>query len=488
MIYARAMVAKATGMDTFEYSGEWWDLRDPAIRWTGTLRFDPVEGAVLTVTDPTQEIPAGQALAEAFGRTLREYDAILGETTAGKAISLLRCFDKSAGGGGWPPRPRSRKIFANAVLVGFHGDGRDPLVSGASALFRHANVWWNQSGITVDPPVKWPDASVQYKRPSPVEVFANGDLKIKICATLASLSFRADPSGEYTLREEVRVELTSKTPRPLSVVEEMMHACQDLLSIACQQYCDMERLTVIEPVAERPQTATFHAIPIFKNRGEVRDLHSSDLLFTFTDIKDNADKIFDAWLTNAAVLRPIRALYFSAIYSPNYLEGRFLALVQGVEGFHRRFRGGLYMDPTVFEEAVAPLISAIPTNLESSHRTALRNRLKYGNEYSLFKRLTLLFDEHKMALVKIVPKAGHLVEPIVTRRNELTHFPPDSRSTPIDVEEWLRHNFVLRLLLEFCFLKTMGFAADEIARLVDRRDEYRRWVERLFRRGTQPGT
>src|ERR1019366_6936024 len=55
------------------------------------------------VGDPTQEIPVSQAFAAALGRTLREYDAILGQTTSGKAITLLRCFDKSAGGGGGQP-------------------------------------------------------------------------------------------------------------------------------------------------------------------------------------------------------------------------------------------------------------------------------------------------------------------------------------------------------------------------------------------------
>ena len=245
----------------------------------------------------------------------------------------------------------------------------------------------------------------------------------------------------------------------------------------------MERLTVIGPGAEPRQTATFHATPIFKKRGRGRDLHSSDLLFTFTDIKDKADKIFGAWLNSAAVLRPVRALYFSAVYGPNYLEGRFFALAQAVEGFHRRLRGGVYMDATAFAQAIAPVIAAIPAEFESSHRTALRNRLGYGYEYSLRKRLTLLFDEHEIALEKVVPKAGRFKGPIADRRNQLTHFPPETpeaQSTPVDVEEWLRHNFVLRLLLEFCFLKTMGFDDNEIARLVERRDEYQRYTGRLF--------
>jgi hypothetical protein len=126
----------------------------------------------------------------------------------------------------------SREIFANAVLVGFHGDGPDPQVSKASALFRYANVCWNQSGISVDPSVQFPDANIQYKRSPAVQVFTDGNLDIKLYATLASLPFRADSSGGYPLREEVWVELTAQ---PLSAVEELMHACQDLLSIACQR-------------------------------------------------------------------------------------------------------------------------------------------------------------------------------------------------------------------------------------------------------------
>lgn len=467
-------------MEKFEHSGEWWDIRDPATRWTGILRFDPVEGALLSLTDPTPDIPASQALAAAFGRTLKEYDSILGTTTDGKAVTLLRCFDKSARGSF--QGPRARDIFANAVLVGFHGDGSDPHISKASALFRYANVWWNQSGIVVDPTVTFPDASIQYKRAPAVPVFADGDLEIKLYATLASLPFRADSSGGYPLREEVRVEVTAKTPQRLSVIEELLHACQDLLSIACQQYCDRERLIVVEPVADHPDTATFHAVPVFKHHARVRDLHFSDLLFTFTDIKDKADTTFGSWLKNAELLRSIRALYFSAIYSPNFLEGRFLALAQGVEGFHRRCRGGTWMDAAEFEtQVVARLVAAIPAGLDPSHRSAIESGLKHGYEYSLRKRLKLLFGEHKTAMDKVVPDAGRFIEPIVTRRNELTHFPPDTKIKPFDAEEWLRYNFVLRLLLEFCFLKTMGFTDDEVARLVERRDEYRRWAERLFR-------
>jgi hypothetical protein len=458
-------------MDGFEYLGEWWDIQDPSHRWSGTLSFDPVEGAILTVTDPTRT-------GGFFGK-LREYDAVLGETTSGKDVSLIRCFDRSLGGA--LGKPGSREIFAHAVLVGFHGEGRDPVVSAANVVFRHAAAWWGQSGISLDHSVRWPGASVHYRRPATVQVFSDGDLEIKIYATLASLPSGPDSTGEFRLREEVRVELQLQTPRPLSFVLEIVHACQDLLSIACRHYCAIERLAVFQTVDPFPNEATYHAVPVVKPSGAARNPLPSSLLFKFQDIQDEA--VFGSWLAQAEALRPVRALYFLAIYGQTFIEGRFLALVQAVEAFHRRCRSGVYMDPAAFAMAVeAPLVRAIPADLDDSLRDALATRIKFGNEYSLRKRLRLLFEEHRTALDKVVPQATCFIDPMVARRNAFTHFPPAATGARIDAEEWLRYNFLLRVLLDFCFLKTMGFSDEKVTRLAEQCDDYRQWAERLFGR------
>ena len=130
--------------------------------------------------------------------TLGEYAVILGETPSGKDVTLLRCFDRSVGGG--LGTLGNRKIFANAVLVGFHGEGRDPFVSTAVAVFQQAPSWWGRGGVSLDESVKWPDATVHYRRPASVQVFDDGDLDTKIYATLASLASGADESGPFSSR------------------------------------------------------------------------------------------------------------------------------------------------------------------------------------------------------------------------------------------------------------------------------------------------
>ncbi len=119
------------------------------------------------------------------------------------------------------------------------------------------------------------------------------------------------------------------------------------------------------------------------------------------------------------------------------------------------------------QKVMVPLIACIPSDVDSSHRQSLKNRIKYGAEYSLSKWLTLLFREHRETLEELIPNALELIRPIVERRNSLTHFPPPRADDPDDdKEDLLRYNFVLRVLLECCFLKLMGFSDTEITRLV----------------------
>jgi antitoxin (DNA-binding transcriptional repressor) of toxin-antitoxin stability system len=63
--------------------------------------------------------------------------------------------------------PRRIEIFVNSLIVGFHCDSRDPLVSTASVAFQHLTEWWGHSGIEHDFTVTAPDLAVRYTSPAP---------------------------------------------------------------------------------------------------------------------------------------------------------------------------------------------------------------------------------------------------------------------------------------------------------------------------------
>ena len=87
------------------------------------------------------------------------------------------------------------------------------------------------------------------------------------------------------------------------------------------------------------------------------------------------------------------------------------------------------MEDADFEKNVLKaLTAAIPSEIDGSLRTAIAARLKFGNEYSLRRRLRTLFAEDAEVLELLVPDPTRFISAIVDTRNEFTHFPPPAET------------------------------------------------------------
>ena len=446
-------------MKGFEHTGFWWDPRDPETRWPGTLRFDPVAGATLSRTIPFHP-------RQLLGKS-QEFEILHGETTGTLKITLLHCFERS-----------STDVYANAVITGFHADQPDPPVLAAAAVIENLNEWWGQRAITRDTTLKHPDVGVRYVQPGATVVHEDSLLRTSI-GSGASSSFEGTRAS---IEEEIRIELKASEPQPLSVFRQRIHGCQDLLSIASLTLCNVEDLRILQP-SDEPGAAQdighFYAVPVFKNPAE----DWPDFLFTQKNVAARLHEVFGAWLGNAQSLSVVRSLYMSGAYGKSFLELRFLSLAQAAEAYHRRLYEGqdLYVDARTYEQNILPgLLGAIPETLDPSHAQALRSRLKYGNEFSFRKRLTMLFDEHQAALAAVIPSPREWIERIVAYRNDLTHHPIVENRPDVDKIALVQCNYVLRILLELCFLKSMAIDADAIRQLAAECPKYRQISQRFF--------
>jgi hypothetical protein len=241
--------------------------------------------------------------------SLREYEVILGDTIDRKRVSLLNCFDtRTTFGTGKLGR---RDVFAHVVLDGVHVTDADPLLHAANATFRNAAAWWGKSGVNARLRSKTDlrRATIRYSARKPIVLFADGDVTLSAYATLAELPSSADDSGDYNLKEEVRIEFVSKSGRALSYVTRTLNACQDLLSIACQAYCDMMSLNIF-PDARYNRSASYHAEPMFRGEGKSR---RHKLLFGRMHIARDPRRVFTAWLCEGDKIAAMRALYLSAL-------------------------------------------------------------------------------------------------------------------------------------------------------------------------------
>lgn len=68
----------------------------------------------------------------------------------------------------------------------------------------------------------------------------------------------------------------------------------------------------------------------------------------------------------------------------------------------------------------------------------------------------MLFQEHEAALASAIPSPCRWIERIVRYRNDLTHHPVVDERPGVDRDALVQCNYVLRILLELCFLKIDG--------------------------------
>ena len=114
---------------------------------------------------------------------------------------------------------------------------------------------------------------------------------------------------------------------------------------------------------------------------------------------------------------------------------------------------------------------------------AIKDCLQDFDEVSASHRLKALFTDHIEALRVVAacsPSRGCVRSSSIEMPSLISRNAPPSTNTR-NPEHVLRYNFVLRLLLEACFQKVMGFTLKEIATLAHRSETYRQLKVRFFR-------
>lgn len=447
--------------------GVWWDARTPERRWLGELRIGGWGKASLRIWRPEE---TNQAFPNQDS-----YPLIHGTASSGAEYTLINCFD-SRTQGSFVAIPTRTTIHANELIAGFHSDQRDPITVTASASFSALPEWWGHSGINVTS--AGPDIDVSYRNNEPSLLYEDGTFKVLICTSPVG-SF-----GHYRIRikHAIRLEITAQEPRPLSDFERLIASFGGLLTIACHQYCGRETLTIIPPrQPDDPiRMGTHVAVPIYRR---VRSQSTGHSLVPRQAFDGREKERITMWLAESRSLHDTRVLYLAGVYGSGFVETKLLALTQAAEAFHRQFRPGLYMEPHAFaSEVLEPLRKAVPQVVSSSHRQAIDSRLRFANEYSQRRRIQELFDEFEEVLQLLISAPGSLVPAIIDHRNRFTHFPvpdPDAVSQPSDPMAVIRYNWLLRLLLEACFMSRIGFSVSEIATLVSNSSTYQQMAVRL---------
>ena len=179
-------------------------------------------------------------------------------------------------------------------------------------------------------------------------------------------------------------------------------------------------------------------------------------------LKDCFAQVLSNWFARYPGVQSACGLALSVINSDDLRPHvEFLSLMQALEGFHRALYAGTYEDAGEYEKVRDALLKAIPASVSKAHRDALGSKIRYGNEYSLRKRVNMLLDRLSASLRKnIIGGEGNAPGAWIDTRNYYTHWDEALRPDILDTKGMHYAGLRLKLVLRVLYLQLAGVPED----------------------------
>lgn len=455
-------------IEGFEYEGIWWLPADPKKQISGTLKFNPYKGATLDLIG---------SFKDARGiKDLSAPEIILGISSNGKKITLYRCYETKSSLS--VPGLHISSYYIDTIFMGVHFQKvEDIRFRNLSIHYSNLDEWSNISGFNIE----FTDGMhIDYKPPKSVQATINDDLKIFIDVSVTYPTMSV-VQKEATIKQETYIRIEPSKEKTLKECLKIMQHIQNFLSLGVMEPVHPliikgeteANKTQIEKNDYYPPVNIFYALSYPPDISKT--ILPFDMLFTFRDINNQFERYLKNWFEKVELLEPVYNLYFGTLYNPHmYVEQHFLSLTEALEIFHRRTspNGGKYLSEDDYKKIYQAIIKSIPKSVNKDHKQSLKNKLKYGHEYSLRRRLKELFEKHNEIFKKFVQDKDSFINTVKDSRNYLIHYDPELKEKAATGKELYRLTIKLKILLEICLLVEIGFSIKEIDRAISNNRKY----------------
>ncbi|NTZ06209.1 hypothetical protein FCJ61_06360 [Burkholderia metallica] len=442
-------------IEDFEKSGFFWLPSSPEKKIPGTLRI--LDGGNISL-----EIVG--SFGDSFDSLNRDMNIgrIVGHIESDKLVTLERCFYKtrSLSFGGI----EKSSIRANKALIGVSYDyGEEVLINQLQFSVDGIDEWIGICGIKVDHQFESKTSSIRYFPPENISITLNDGLRLVITFTWTLPS--SPITTEAKITQKTYFALASSEARPLDDFISAAHKITNLVGFAADETVCLESVTVAsnsltagningKPILEKI-SLFYTSLPFTKDRPKI---NRHEMLFNFPQIRSDWERIVKNWFSAYDLIDPALNLYFSTKTGVHrYLDGKFLALAQGLETYHRRISSEKQMDENSFDSLKESLIEGCP----EKYRDWLSGRLQHGNEINLRKRLNRIIEPFN-DVIGSRDYQKRLIRSIVNTRNYLTHYDQSleaESSTGIDLWHLCRK---MEAIFQLHILQVLGFPPEQI--------------------------
>lgn len=451
-------------MPEMEYRGYWWLPEDDSKKIPGTLSFAEHKGKAIlnllgTLVEPHNLLKA------------RTMPLIYGFSESGKQITLYQCSNLGAHLS-FPGFSTEKYNVARVFVGGYLGGGGDITFKTVSVSLSNASEWVNVSGIEYTMTASGGDTTLKYSARKVVEVNWGKEWKIEI---LHRASVQPPKHSLETtiasITERVQFKIESSEEKPFDWFLQKIDLISNFLTLGIGAPVfplaidgTTERaVLIIDNVTRYPDVAIFFSMAedprMLKNRTW------NEMLFAYRHITADFETMIKKWFEKAELLSPVYNLFFGTFYNSSmYLQHEFLSLIQALESYHRRVCVGKYLEDKPYEPIRKTLTERIPADLDSSFKESLKSRLKYGNEFSLRKRLKDVLDRYSKFATGLIDDFDVFISQVVDTRNYLTHYTHELEEKAFKGYDLYVLCQKIKFLIEICFLSELGLSEDSISR------------------------
>jgi hypothetical protein len=392
---------------------------------------------------------------------------IIGSVEGDGLVTLEDCFytKKSMSVGGIS----KSKVCVNKVLcsVAYEKD-EEITFNTLSFSVDCIDEWVGVSGIKVDTDWKNRTATISYEPPASIEIELDDGMKLEIGFIYTLPGFPA--STEAKISQQAFFKIKSVSLRPLNEFIEYVYKITNLMCFAIDATVSIKNVSatsseiksdVVNGSMSPVSVGIYYSSTSYTKSVPTNGWHQ--MLFTYGTIKSNASEVFSNWIKAYEEIAPALNLYFSTKSgAQKYLDGKFLALAQGLETYHRRTSTEKLMDSSSFEN----LISGIIENCPENYKEWLNGRLMHGNEINLGKRLKGIIEPFKGSLGNSGARSK-LLRKVVDTRNYLTHYNDELKDKAASGKELWSLCQKMEAIFQLHFLKVIGFNDSEIDGVIE---------------------